>query len=266
MRLAIGLAAHLFLLVACFGLAWRPVLGGACALGIVGALTLSSRIKHRIMRENVVFSDLLLVRTIVRHPRLYYLSFSDVRLQLGALGIVAVAALWLWLEPSLLPAGPWAVLLAPLPLAAGLLGLWATARLGGEPVARAALPRENPTAAIDAAIDAVGLLASLLVLWGEWTRMVRPPEGVHAVLARRPPPAVVAASVQGPQGVGRARDPRPPAHRRDPVRVLPEPARARPGRAPARGLRAGLRAGAPFRAPGGARPSRPTPCGRSSPS
>jgi hypothetical protein len=177
MRLAIGLAAHLFLLVACFGLAWRPVLGGACALGIVGALTLSSRIKHRIMRENVVFSDLLLVRTIVRHPRLYYLSFSDVRLQLGALGIVAVAALWLWLEPSLLPAGPWAVLLAPLPLAAGLLGLWATARLGGEPVARAALPRENPTAAIDAAIDAVGLLASLLVLWGEWTRMVRPPGG-----------------------------------------------------------------------------------------
>jgi phosphoglycerol transferase MdoB-like AlkP superfamily enzyme len=67
-------------------------------------------------------------------------------------------------------------------------------------VARAALPRENPTAAVDAAIDAVGLLASLLVLWGEWTRMVRPPEAVHAVLARRPPPAVVAASVQGPQG------------------------------------------------------------------
>lgn len=179
-RAAIRIAAHLSLLAACFGLAWRPVLGGFCFLALVAGLTLASRIKHRIMRENVVFSDLLLVRTIVRHPRLYYLRLSDVRLYGGAAALGAGLTAWLLLEPGLLPETPFAPLLAPLPLLAGLLGLWGTARWGGPPVARAALPEGNPTAAIDAAIRAVGLLASLVTLWGEWVRMRRPPAALEA--------------------------------------------------------------------------------------
>ncbi|HEX2556674.1 MAG TPA: LTA synthase family protein [Microvirga sp.] len=178
--LAIRFAAHLCLLLACFGLAWRPVLAGAAYLGIVGGLAAASRIKHRIMRENVVFSDLLLVRTIIRHPRLYYVSFSDPRVVLAVAGLGAAAVAWLVLEPSLLVSGARAFVLAPLPLLAGLAGLWGTAFAGARPVARAALLRDNPTVAIDAAIDAVGLLASLLTLWGEWIRMERPPEAVRA--------------------------------------------------------------------------------------
>jgi phosphoglycerol transferase MdoB-like AlkP superfamily enzyme len=61
--------------------------------------------------------------------------------------------------------------------------------------------RENPTAAIDAAIEAVGLLASLLVLWGEWTRMRRPPAAVEAAVPAMPP---APAAPPAPRGQGAA--------------------------------------------------------------
>lgn len=195
--LMVRVAAHLSLLTASFGLAWRPLLAGFCYLGVVGGLTVASRIKHRIMRENVVFSDLLLVRTIIRHPRLYYLGASDYRIYLGGAVLAAFLTGWLLLEESLLPAAPAALVAAPLPLLAGLLGLWGTARLGGTPVARAALPSEDPTAAIDAAIGAVGLLASLLTLWGEWARMPRPPAAAIAQ-ARQSPGVPAQSAAAGP--------------------------------------------------------------------
>ena len=142
-----------------FWLGWfrRPLLAAFATLVTIGILTAISRRKRALVGEPLVFSDFGLIRTIVRHPDLYYLGFfRDLRFIAAVMGLAAGIAIWDGLEPALLsPIGGVCVVAATL-LVVGTVWLLAARN----PVARI-VARIRPRPTLEADLGRWGLLATL---------------------------------------------------------------------------------------------------------
>jgi len=158
--LALRLGAYALLTVFWFCFSWRPWLAASSTVTTVAALVLISRAKRAVIGEPLVFSDFALLPQVPRHPQLYYIPpVTSPRVAGPFLIALAGIALWYWLEPSLLPAGPGRSLAAIVALPLALLGLAAAATRG--PLAQA-LARRFPRPDLEADIARVGLPATLM--------------------------------------------------------------------------------------------------------
>jgi len=105
---AIALAVFTFLLLymAWFAVSWRPVFAGVAAFITALIVTLISDHKYRHTQEPLSFVDFALIPQIWRHPRLYQAEFLHLPVFYGGIVILfgIIAAWWLLLEPSMLPA------------------------------------------------------------------------------------------------------------------------------------------------------------------
>lgn len=102
-----------------FAISWRPIY---CFLGTVtffAVFTAISRIKHRFIREPLIFSDIALAYHLLKHKEMFYASWmGGIFWFFGFLYIFGLSALFYLLEPSVLPSegAGWAILL--------VLALW----------------------------------------------------------------------------------------------------------------------------------------------
>ncbi len=146
------------------GLFRRPLLAAFATLVTIAVLTAISVRKRQLVGEPLVFSDFGLLRTIVRHPDLYYLGFMrDPRFGGGVLAIAVGAGAWIWLEPPLLaPVPGLAITVASL---AGMATVW---RLAGWTPVAARLARWIPEPALEAHVGGWGLLLTLAAYALRW--------------------------------------------------------------------------------------------------
>lgn len=172
----------------------RPMLAGIVVLGIFGGLAFAERAKRRILMEPVIFSDLSLLKLVLRQPSLYlpYVGYAKVgtacfgmALSLAALVVVdAPLAFWTWETGAV-------------GLIGGLIVIWAMAESGLKLVSgllkRLTLAR-NPEAD-SVRYGALGTqLIHGLVARGERPRRqaaVRPPRTMPAMTHARTPPVVL---------------------------------------------------------------------------
>lgn len=148
---ALRLLAHAALLGGLFCLTlFRPISSIILYLVAVATLVAASRGKRRILRERLVVHDLLLIRQILRHPRMYYTSKRDWRVWAIAAGTLAALGA-IALEPPLSAAAGLSVFCA----FAAALALLTT--LGASPATCA----QDAAGEADRAIAEAGLLGSL---------------------------------------------------------------------------------------------------------
>jgi phosphoglycerol transferase MdoB-like AlkP superfamily enzyme len=184
---AIRLTLHLAVFAGAFALSWRP--WHAALVVCVAAFLFGegSAMKRRILGEPVVFSDFALVKLAIRHPRLYY---AEKLIEPRALAIFAAIAaatvLWFWIEPSILPAGFWALLAVPPMVCAA-----AVAALRSEAASRAARKLVGERPDLDADVARFGIGGSMTLHWLVWRRQARPSGEARAAMAAAPKPAIV---------------------------------------------------------------------------
>ena len=108
-----------------FVFSWRPWLAGASTLATIMISMIIDALKRKILGESLVFSDLALLRQVPRHPDLYYtMPLTHPRIAVPLLLAFLGVAAWYAIEPTALPLGWPASLLAMVALPAALLALW----------------------------------------------------------------------------------------------------------------------------------------------
>jgi hypothetical protein len=149
-----------------------PVVAGVVVAALLGALSLISNIKRRVLGEPLVFSDFALIGAVFQHPQFYLTALRPVQIVVlgaGVLGLIAALALLssLAAAPRLVGAG--------LGLAAGA-GLAVLLRRLGRPA-----PGSVPDPEAD--VMRHGLAACLLVHWHAWRGTVDPAPCTAAPIA-----------------------------------------------------------------------------------
>lgn len=119
---ALRVLLHLALFSTLFALSWRPWHAAFVVCAVSFLFGEGSAMKRRILGEPVVFSDFALVRNAIRHPRLYYAEKLAEPKALALFAVLAAAtAIWFALEPSVKPAGGWALVVLPFLVSAGAI-------------------------------------------------------------------------------------------------------------------------------------------------
>lgn len=141
-------------------------------IALAAALTLISNIKRKVLGEPLVFTDLVLIGAVFRHPHFYLSALRPHQIGALGLGFLALLAALAWLSsaqiaPRLVGLG---VALAAGALLAVQLGLncWRPAAFALDP---------------EADVRRHGLVASLLVHWRHWRRSSDPPACTGPLLA-----------------------------------------------------------------------------------
>jgi len=162
-----GIALHLLVMTAVFGLclagSGNPPVAGILASGLMALFTVASNAKYKMLGEPLVFSDLALIVSIVRHPGFYFTAVSKrQRWMMGAGASTSFAILVLLfstrLEPHLL--GCAMSLAAGAALSLLLRSRWL------DSIA------QNPNLASDLA--QYGMIATLLLYWWRWQHTADP--------------------------------------------------------------------------------------------
>ncbi|RQW43189.1 LTA synthase family protein [Novosphingobium sp. LASN5T] len=189
LRSAAGMVLHMLLVASDFGLflgiCGNPLASAILTLALVALFTVVSNAKHTMLGEPLVFTDLVLVGAVLRHPQFYLSALSPV--QKGALiasGPVLLA-LFAWLF-----VGDIGAHLAGAVLLAGSLVLlrWVMAIPPWRDLASA------PD--LDGDVCRHGLLATLLLYWLRWRATANPAPRAHPEVAigrtaAEPPLAVI---------------------------------------------------------------------------
>lgn len=108
--LAVHLAAVICVAFVVLLITQRPVFSAFVAVLLVALVVLVSNAKYDSLRESFVFTDLSLFSQLFSHPRLY-LPFLSVGKALAICAGVLVVVIGYFLEPSMVPAPAFAVLL-----------------------------------------------------------------------------------------------------------------------------------------------------------
>ncbi|APX86977.1 sulfatase [Methylorubrum extorquens] len=158
--LAIRAAGYALITLFWFQFSWRPWLAASSCLLTLAILSVVDRLKRRVIGEPVVFSDLALLAQVPRHPQLYYtLPLTDLRIAGPLLLAVASVVAWYVLEPTALPTGTGASLLAILGLPAALAAL---ALAGLTPLGHRALRHFFPHPDLARDVARCGLVATMM--------------------------------------------------------------------------------------------------------
>lgn len=180
--LLLRLFVHLAIFAAAFSLSWRPFHAAFVTVATAFLFGAGSAMKARILGEPVVFSDFALVKLAIRHPRLYYAEkLGEPRALAVFAAIAAATVVWFALEPSILPEGRWALLPAPVVVAAA-----AVATLRSRAASRAAATLVGDTPDLDADVRRFGLGATMTLHWLAWRRQERPSARARAAIASAP--------------------------------------------------------------------------------
>ncbi|MCE4225424.1 LTA synthase family protein [Methylobacterium sp. C25] len=156
---AIRLGSYALITAFWFVFSWRPWLAGASTLTTIMITMMIDALKRRILGESLVFSDVALLRQVPRHPDLYYtMPLTHPRIAVPLLLAFLGVAAWYAIEPTALPGGWPASLLAILALPSALLALWFSARTG---IGRAALADRFPAPDLEADVARYGVLATM---------------------------------------------------------------------------------------------------------
>ncbi|MDR4307035.1 LTA synthase family protein [Chelatococcus sambhunathii] len=189
--LALRLLVHVVIFAAAFSLSWRPWHAALVTCVVAFLFGAGSAMKARILGEPVVFSDFALVKLAIRHPRLYYAEKLAEPKALAVFAALALAtAAWFAVEPSILPAGGWPLLLAP-PLVTALAVLALRSRWAAS-LARPLLG-EQPN--LDHEIDRFGLGATMTLHWLAWRSDLRPSIAATRAMAEARPIGALAPDV-----------------------------------------------------------------------
>lgn len=160
-RRASGLAALLLATLTGFGLllilTGSPIVAAAGVVILIGALSLISNIKRRVLGEPLVFSDFALLGAVFRHPQFYLSALRPWQVVVLAGGLIGLGGTLVLLSnaavaPRLAGAG--------LALGAGTVLAMALARLVRAGFAEVPDP--------DADVARLGLLPCLLAHWRFW--------------------------------------------------------------------------------------------------
>lgn len=180
--LLLRIALHAALFAAAFALSWRPWHAGFAAAAVAGLFGAGNAMKSRILGEPLVFTDFALVRLAIRHPRLYYADrLAEPRWLALFAALAAATVAWFAIEPSILPPGRPAWLVAP-PIVTAAIALAFRTRSASD-AARAVIGA-RPDAQADAA--RLGLGASMLLGWLVWRRQPRPSDEARAAAMGSP--------------------------------------------------------------------------------
>ena len=178
---------HLLIILAAYGLllalCGAPVVAAVATAALGTALVLVSNAKRAVLGEPLLFTDLVLVGAVFRHPHFYLSALSRWQIATILLGAVALLFLFAWQFGT-----------AAAPHIAGLALLGAATALL---VASLSLPpwrRLAPRADAESDVAALGLLPTLLLHWWRWRATPGPPAGVAGVPA--PPSVALAVLVQ----------------------------------------------------------------------
>jgi phosphoglycerol transferase MdoB-like AlkP superfamily enzyme len=146
-----------------FQFSWRPWLAGLSTVLTVVVLVVVSRLKRGIIGEPVVFTDFALIRQVIRHPQLYYVTSFRV---LGGLAVaVAATVAWYVLERPVTPADPRLALALVAALPFVLYGLLRAAAL---PPVRERLARAAPAPDLGPDVARWGHVLTLAVYALRW--------------------------------------------------------------------------------------------------
>jgi phosphoglycerol transferase MdoB-like AlkP superfamily enzyme len=155
-----GIVPHLLVLTALFGLALALVgsalVAATLTIALMALLTITSNAKHAMLGEPLLFSDLALIASLVRHPRFYFTAVSNGQRWMLAIGLVIIL-------PTL------ALLFVPRP-APHLVGLALLVMAGGVLAVLLGGPLRNTASTPDIEADLArhGLVATLFIYWLRW--------------------------------------------------------------------------------------------------
>lgn len=168
--------------------AWgRPFLAGTASLVTVAVLAAISVRKRQLVGEPLNFSDFGLLRTIVRHPDLYYLGFMGrPPFVAGVASFCLIIGIWLWLEPAYAALSGAASAAAALGVPGFAVALWVVcARPGPGRLLRRLVPEPDP----ERHVARWGLLLTLNAYALRWRSEVgsAPPQAFGADEELAPP-------------------------------------------------------------------------------
>ncbi|ODU69911.1 MAG: capsular biosynthesis protein [Novosphingobium sp. SCN 66-18] len=189
LRSAAGMVLHMLLVASGFGLflaiCGNPLASAILTLALMALFAVVSNAKHTMLGEPLVFTDLVLVGAVLRHPQFYLSALSTVQKAVLIASGPALLALFAWLfvgDVGFHLAG--ALLLGgSLVLLRGVLAV---------PPWRGLAPVPD----LDGDVRRHGLLATLLLYWLRWRATSDPapraqPEAVVGVAVAEPPLAVI---------------------------------------------------------------------------
>lgn len=171
-----GLWLHLLIVTAFAGLVLAIcgsiLISGCMVLALVATFSLVSNAKRVVLGEPLLFTDLVLIGAVFRHPQFYLAALKRWQLAALWLGAAVLGLIIAWqFESDPLPH------LAGLTLLLGSVGLL-TITLALPPWRRMA---QVPDATAD--VTAHGLLATLLLYWWRWRAISDPPPSSEALPA-----------------------------------------------------------------------------------
>ena len=179
-----GLYALLFLFW--FQFSWRPWLAGLAVILTVAVMVLVGGLKRRIIGEPVVFTDFALIKQVIRHPQLYYVTSFRV---LGGLAVVVAATVaWYATERPVTPR-PWGLGLACV-VALPVL-LYGLVRAGALPAVQARLARLAPRPDLARDVAGWGHVMTLAVYALRWQGEGKPRAAAPAAYGPGEPPGFV---------------------------------------------------------------------------
>jgi hypothetical protein len=101
LRSAAGMVLHMLLVASGFGLflaiCGNPLASAILTLALVALFTVVSNAKHTMLGEPLVFTDLVLVGAVLRHPQFYLSALSPVQKAVLIASGPALLALFAWL-------------------------------------------------------------------------------------------------------------------------------------------------------------------------
>jgi hypothetical protein len=192
------------------GLAGNLLVAALVATGLAAALALVSNAKAAVLGEPLLFTDLVLVGAVFRHPQFYLSALKRWQLAAMVLGAAALAlALALSFDARLQPH------VEGLAICAAALGLLAITLQLRKVRALAPMPDAN------ADVAAHGLLATLLLHWLRWRASPDPPPCTAGLPGPASAELVIAVQCESFA---------------DPAALFDDPALALPGLAQARAM------------------------------
>jgi hypothetical protein len=182
-----GIWLHMLIILAAYGLllalCGAPVVAAVATAALGVALAFVSNAKRAVLGEPLLFTDLVLIGAVFKHPQFYLSALS--RWQLATLVLGAVVLMFLFSSQFGTAAAPHIVGLVLLGAAVALL----MASLSLPPWHRLARKADA-----EADVAALGLLATLLLHWWRWRATPSSPVCVAGVPA--PPSVELAVLVQ----------------------------------------------------------------------
>ena len=100
--LSLIVIAYVFALY--FAISWRPIYSCLGTISFFAVFACISRAKYNFIREPLIFTDLVLVRDVLKYKEIFYATWINKAFWVAAfLYVFGGSAMVMWLEPSLLP-------------------------------------------------------------------------------------------------------------------------------------------------------------------